>query len=82
MLEGIKQRDGANSKQEAKRQEKGRGWGSGGESGCDSNRGVVVRETDGKKGRWEIRIQTQSNSSSLNQMVTEKCSLLPVTARD
>lgn len=61
LLEGIKQRDGANSKQEAKRQEKGRGWGFGGESGCDSNRGVVVRETDGKKGRWEIRIQTQSN---------------------
>lgn len=63
MLEGIKQRDGVNSRQEAKRQEKGRGWGSDREPGCDSNRGVVVRETDGKKDRWEIRIRTHSNSN-------------------
>lgn len=44
--------------------------GSGGEPGCDSQRGgagavgdggAVVRETDGKRGRWRIRTQIHSN---------------------
>lgn len=34
--------------------------------------GVVVKETDGKKGRWEIGIQTHSNPNFLKSDGHEK----------
>lgn len=79
LLEGIEQRDGVKSRQEAEAQ-KGRGWRSAGESSCDSKRegaaGEMGRKADGRLGFKHIVTQT------LNQMVVEKCSLFPVTPRD
>lgn len=81
LLGGVKQRDGVQSRQEAKAQQ-GRGWGSAGGSGCDSKRGVAVRETDGKKADGRLGFKHIATQAFLNQMVMEKCGLFPVTPRD
>lgn len=60
LLEGIKKRHGVNGRQEAERQEKGRGWGFGGEPDCSSQRGGAGAAGNGwgsgcRGNRWEER---------------------------